>query len=158
VSDALATVQPTFATWEDVHAFLAGADYHRIAVVPKGALPDPATAGANRSLGLPVGQTSDWRFPPDAACQGLHVQDFGDCWHVHLDIVHPTCDLLGHLRADAPRFGAYATLTGLGALAGGVYKGGKGAILGATAGILTALLVDFAAACLSTKTPTKLTE
>jgi hypothetical protein len=30
------------------------------------------------------------------------VQAFADRWEVHLDQVHPECDLLGHLRRDAP--------------------------------------------------------
>ncbi len=30
------------------------------------------------------------------------MQLFPDRWEAHLDQVHPECDLLGHLRRDAP--------------------------------------------------------
>lgn len=69
---------------------------------PKASLPHPREAGARPSIGLPVGQTADYRFPPDHECRGLHVQEFSDHWLVHLDRVHPACDLMEHLRQDAP--------------------------------------------------------
>ncbi len=150
-----ALVATNYGTWDDVRAVLAASAYHRVVVVPKTSLPLPWDVGALRSIGLPRGQTADWRFPPDQACQGVHVQDFGDTWHVHLDIVHPTCDLLGHLRADAPRLGAYGALAGLGGLAGGMAKGPRGALIGIVGGVLVGALFDFAGACMASHTPVK---
>jgi len=153
MSAALATSTP--GTWYEVRKVLTLSEYHRILVLPKASIEDPASAGALRSIGIPRGQTADFRFPPDASCQGVHVQDFGDAWHVHLDIIHPRCDLLGHVRADAPRLGAYASLAAIGGLTGGMVKGGKGALIGIVGGVLVATLFDFAGACVATKTPVK---
>lgn len=64
----------------------------------------PQFEGAVQSSGLPVGQLSDWRFPPDVFKRGLHVQLFPDgSWAAHLDKVHPEASLVGHLREDAPQ-------------------------------------------------------
>ncbi len=89
-------------TWDDVHDELARRPARTVLRVARGALPDPRALGARESVGLPRGQGADLRFPPDAACRGLHVQAFADRWEAHLDQVHPECDLLGHLRRDAP--------------------------------------------------------
>jgi hypothetical protein len=89
-------------TWRDVHDELARRPPRTVLPVDLGALPDPRALGARESIGLPRGQEADLRFPPDAACRGLHVQAFPDRWEAHLDRVHPECDLLGHLRGDAP--------------------------------------------------------
>lgn len=151
--EALATTG--YTSWDDVRRVLTSSEHHRMLVIPKASVPDPSSAGALRSIGLPRGQSADFRFPPDAACQGVHVQDFGDSWRVHLDLVHPACSILDHVRSDTPRLGAYVSATALGALAGGVYKGPRGAIVGASAGILASLLVDFAVSCAVTRTPVK---
>ena len=153
MTQALATLTP--GTWDEVRKVLTSSEYHRVLVLPKASIEDPGSAGALRSIGLPRGQTADYRFPPDAACQGVHVQDFGDTWHVHLDIVHPRCDLLGHVRADAPRLGAYASLAAIGGLSGGLVKGSKGALIGIVGGILVATLFDFAGACMTSRAPVK---
>jgi hypothetical protein len=145
-----------YGSWDQVRKELTQSPYHRTIVIPKDAIADPASAGALRSIGIPRGQSGDYRFPPDASCQGVHVQDYGDSWHVHLDLVHPACGVLAHVRADAPRLGAYAALAGIGGLAGGVFgRGKRDVIVGLSAGILTALLVDFTASCVSTKEPIK---
>ncbi len=89
-------------TWNDVHDELARRPPRTVFPLARGALPDPRALGARESIGLPRGQRGDLRFPPDAACRGLHVQAFPDRWEAHLDQVHPECDLLGHLRRDAP--------------------------------------------------------
>jgi hypothetical protein len=100
----------TPATWDDVRAALLDQPCGTVIAYAKTSLPAPSSAGAIASVGLPVGQTADWRFPPDADCRGLHVQDFGDTWHAHIDRVHPTCDLLEHIRQDAPNFGLVAAV------------------------------------------------
>jgi hypothetical protein len=89
-------------TWDDVHDELARRPPRTVLPLARGAIPDPRTLGARESIGLPRGQGADLRFPPDAACRGLHVQAFPDRWEAHLERVHPECDLLGHLRRDAP--------------------------------------------------------
>ena len=89
-------------TWDDVHDELARRSPRTVLTLARGALPDPRTLGARESIGLPRGQGADLRFPSDATCRGLHVHAFPDRWEAHLDQVHPECDLLGHLRRDAP--------------------------------------------------------
>ena len=86
----------------------------------------PQKAGAVYSVGLPVGQSEDWRFPPERNCAGVHVQDMGDHWDVHLDTVHPACDLTEHVRRDAPgawRLGGAAVGGLVGATLGGGVRG-----------------------------------
>lgn len=107
---------------------------------PKWSLPHPQEAGAHVSVGLPLGQSADYRFAPDDACRGLHVQDFGETWIVHLDRVHPACDVVEHVRQDAPQ-AWLAGGTGLGAALGLALSGKKeGLVAGAALGLLAALL------------------
>jgi hypothetical protein len=87
-------------TWQAVHDSLAEHPARTVMPFPKAWLPDPRTAGASVSVGVPHGQIADYRFPPDAECRGLHAQDFGTEWRVHLDRVHPSCDLVGHFVRD----------------------------------------------------------
>ncbi len=109
----------------------------------KGLIAHPRDAGAYASIGLPVGQEADFRFPPEHDCRGMHVQSFGAEWVVHIDQVHPTCDVGEHLRRDAPAawVGATAALGGaLGLLFARKAEGAlAGALLGALFGALTAL-------------------
>jgi len=97
--------------------------------IEKAGLPHPRDAGARVSVGIPRGQIADFRFPPDHRCRGLHVQDFGDHWQVHVDEVHPACDVLDHLRVDAPG----------GWVSGGAVVGGiVGLLLGRSKGAMLA--------------------
>lgn len=97
----------------------------------------PRKAGATSAIGLPVGQSEDWRFPPDAACTGLHVQRFGDKWRAHVDDVHPDCSVVDHARTDAPVAWVGGT-TIVGALLGHVLGSSiTGALVGATFGAAT---------------------
>ena len=74
--------------------------------VAREAIAHPADAGAVQSIGLPVGQLSDWRFPPRSDGSGVHVQDFGQAgWRAHVDAVHPATSLSGHLIRDVFRVG-----------------------------------------------------
>lgn len=124
---------PAPASWSDVRAslFASGGTLD----VPLADIEHPRDAGATDSIGLPRGQSEDWRFPPDAACRGLHVQRFGDTWRAHIDEVHPSCSLIGHARRDAPAayvLGCAALGTAVGALAGKAYVGALlGSIFGA---------------------------
>ena len=100
-----------------------------------------SSGGLTLSLGLPYGQVADHRLRY-ANCVGLHVRDFGAYYEAHLDRVHPVCDLVEHLRQDAP--GTYiASGTALGALAALVLSRHPAAILaGAVAGGVLALLTS----------------
>lgn len=109
--------------------------------VDKASIIHPEDAGARESIGWPVGQGADFRFPPESDCTGLHVHDRGDHWTAHLDRVHPDCDAVEHLRKDAPA----AFLSGgavLGAVVGAmVARSGIGAAVGAGVGALAAALL-----------------
>jgi len=107
----------------------------------KDSIGHPREAGGRISVGWPVGQVADYRFPPDSACRGLHVHEHADRWVAHLDRVHPDCDAGEHLRRDAPG----ALLSGgavLGAVLGAAMtKKGGGALAGAGLGLLAAALL-----------------
>lgn len=85
--------------WGEVLAWLErnpGAE----ASIRKGSIAHPGELGAARSVGLPRGQRSDWRFAPDGRCRGLHVREFRSHYRAHLDQVHPQCSLAGHFFRD----------------------------------------------------------
>lgn len=107
----------------------------------KSSLPHPRDAGAVLSLGWPVGQLADYRFAPESDCRGMHVQDLGDHWAVHLDRVHPDCSLLEHARQDAPQslFVGGALLGGL--VAAAISNKREAPLAGAAMGLLLAALV-----------------
>jgi len=125
--------------WAGVAQQLEGlAEGARLAFA-KPALPHPREAGALVSVGLPVGQVADFRFAPDSACRGMHVQEYQDRWVVHMDQVHPWCDVLEHLRRDAPNAWC-ASGAVLGAAVGAALGRSSGAALaGAGIGLLIAL-------------------
>jgi hypothetical protein len=127
--------------WASVYGHLLQQPSGAVFRVAKWALPDPRAHGAVPSIGWPAGQSADLRFPPDAACRGLHVHEFVDRWEAHLDRVHPDCDLVEHLRRDAPR-ALYATTTSAGALIGGfASKTLVGAFFGGGVGLVVGLVV-----------------
>lgn len=103
-------------------------------------VPHPRDAGAYVSVGLPLGQDQDFRFPPEHDCRGVHVQSFGEVWVIHVDRVHPVCDPVEHLRVDAP--GTWvAALTAVGGLIGLALGRRKeaaaaGALVGAALGVI----------------------
>ncbi len=106
---------------------------------PKHALPNPREAGARVSVGLPVGQLADYRFPPDRGCTGIHVHEHHDHWAVHLDRVHPDCDVIEHVRRDAPDMWCLSGAV-LGAMAcASLSKHPSAALVGAGVGLLLAL-------------------
>jgi hypothetical protein len=108
--------------------------------VAKRLLPHPVAAGAVVSLGLPMGQSADYRFAlPD--CTGLHARDFGTHYEVHIDRIDPSCGIAEHLRQDAPAT-YVAGAAALGVLFGILLGRSKdaavsGAGLGALFGVLT---------------------
>lgn len=125
--------------WKNVYESLVPAAVGARKAIPKHGVPHPRGAGAVPSLGLPVGQLRDWRFPPDHCCRGLHVHEYSDRWEGHLDRVHPNCDPVDHIRRDAPEL----WMTGgaaLGAVAGIAVaeNKGAGALVGAGLGLLLA--------------------
>ena len=88
--------------WASIVLELRGEPWRTSILISKENAPDPVRMGMRTSVGLPVGQSADYRLQlADGA--GLHVQDCGDYWSVHLDEVDPSSSLLGHLRKDAPR-------------------------------------------------------
>lgn len=101
-------------SWQDVRRQLETLEPKTEVFVPHGLLPHPRHAGAVLSVGLPVGQRSDWRFAAALDCTGLHVHELATGWAAHLDQVHPSCGLVPHLQADAP-----GVLLAVGLVAGG---------------------------------------
>lgn len=127
--------------WTSVYGHLLQQPAGAVVRVTKGALPDPRLHGATPSVGWPAGQSADFRFAPDAACRGLHVHEFPDRWEAHIDRVHPDCDLVEHLRQDAPQ-ALYATTTSVGALIGGLAgRTLASAFFGGGAGLLVGLVI-----------------
>lgn len=121
-------------TWSDVRRQL---EPGRFGVVPRSAIVHPRDAGAVESIGLPRGQSSDWRFPPESDCKGLHVQAFGELWEAHVDQVHPDCSVIQHARKDAPQAWVGAGMAG-GALLGlAVGRPLVGTMLGGALGLIT---------------------
>lgn len=92
----------TWDSWDSVASFLDQNPGESVDI-NKSDLPAPKTEGASRSMGLPKGQTSDWRFPSRQDGSGLHVQEFDQHWSAHIDRVHPAISIMGHLSEDAPK-------------------------------------------------------
>ena len=131
---------PTVWTWSAVADRLSGEAPGTRLGVEKYVAQHPKDGGLLPSIGLPVGQSADFRLKlPD--CRGLHVQDFGTHYEAHIDQTDPACDLVGHLRNDAP-----GTFIATSALVGGLVglllgRSGQafaaGLLLGAGAGGLS---------------------
>lgn len=134
------TYMATAYSWEGVVDLLREHEPGTILRLPKHLLSHPEDAGATPSVGLPMGQKADFRWTLDD-CTGLHVRDFGTHYEAHLDRVDPACNVVEHLRRDAP--GSYvAGSTAIGAALGLLLGGSKeaafaGAGLGALVGLAT---------------------
>ncbi len=89
--------------WRGVRQYLLRQDPGTTCAVHRTMIAHPRAAGAILSIGLPVGQSEDWRFPPSAQGDGLHVQGFGDSWRAHIDRIHPEVNPIGHLLTDVLR-------------------------------------------------------
>lgn len=128
------------STWTGVSRVLRQYAPRTVFQVEKGILPHPLAAGMTRSVGLPEGQSADYRLVL-AGGSGLHVKDFGTHYEAHIDEVHPDVDAIEHLRKDAP--GVFiAGGTALGAFVGSSLGTSKEATLvgGLFGGLLAAVL------------------
>jgi hypothetical protein len=99
----------------------------------------PRTVLRFPTAALPALPSSAWRFPADALCRGMHARAEGGYWAVHLDEVHPSCSVVGHLRKDAPNV-LYAGGTCVGGLVGYAAGGILGAVVGAGLGFKLAAI------------------
>lgn len=128
------------AVWARVSRALGAQPPGTVLRVPKWQYPHPVDSGAHVSIGLPMGQSADfrWRLP---GCAGLHVRDFGSHYEAHVDQVDPSCDPVEHARRDAPEVflaGAGAIGAMIGAFLGRsseatLVGAGLGALLGIAA-------------------------
>jgi len=89
-----------FQSWQECYDVLVQSRRGTAAIVPKWLLPHPSCDGAQAGQGLPVGQIAEYRFPSDDTGASLHVRDFGDYYHVHLDTTHPDYGLVRHFVID----------------------------------------------------------
>ena len=105
----------------------------------KHTLPHPRQAGAHVSIGLPAGQVGDYRFEPDGNCRGMHVLEYPDRWVAYLDQVHPDCNVVEHLRRDAPGTWCLGGAVLGAAAAATLGKNGGAVLAGAGIGLLLAL-------------------
>jgi len=133
-------IRRTPRTWREVISALSAEPKGAVARVPKGFLPHPSAAGMKESIGLPVGQTADFRLLL-ASGAGFHVQDHGTHYEAHIDEVHPDVDPFEHVRKDAP--GTFIVgSAALGAMVGGaIGRKGEFALVGAALGALGGLLL-----------------
>lgn len=134
------TTAMTIATWTDVVRILRAQPAGSTVRVRKGCLPHPSTFGMGVSLGLPVGQTADYRKVLRGGA-GFHVLDFVTHYEAHVDAVHPDVDFVSHLREDAP--GKFVGgMAAVGALIGtAIGRSHKSALLGSAIGALAGALV-----------------
>lgn len=136
------------AVWTRIWNYLSNEKPGTRIAFEKYELPHPRDAGARHSVGLPVEYNgehaiADYRFPPNAACAGLHVREYRNHWVAHVDQVHPECGPVEHLRKDAP--GTFvAGGAGVGAALGAALGRSWGsALAGAGIGLLiAAVLLD----------------
>jgi hypothetical protein len=124
--------------WADVYRELLAAKPGATVTLPKSAIASPLVAGAEGSRGLGLG--AHYRFAPDRRCRGMHVREEGGAYEAHLDQVHPSCSIVGHLRADAPGVFVAGGLAA-GAAAGAVLGGGRGAAIGGALGFVASMLL-----------------
>jgi hypothetical protein len=128
-------------SWSQVEAELRASSPGTRIIVGKSEIETPAQAGATRSIGLPSGQLSDWRFPPSAGCRSVHVQEFPTTYLAHLDEVDPGCAPVQHLLVDAP---IVAALGVGGAVLGAMVGRVRGTFVGLAGGLVLGVLVHWA--------------
>lgn len=119
------------STWRRIGLQLARHPPGTVWRIEKHLVPHPEDDGLQPSIGLPIGQSADFRLRlPN--CLGLHVHDFGRHYQAHVDRVHPDCGVVEHLRRDAPE--AYLTAgVALGALLGALLGKKSDAVLAGAA-------------------------
>ncbi len=125
--------------WQNVLDALDGHEPGSILRLSKRSVPHPLDQGARESVGLPQGQSADYRWELESG-ESLHVRDFGTHYEAHIDLVDPAVDLLAHLANDAPGtmitgsaaggalIGTAVARTAAGALVGGLVGGLVGAL------------------------------
>jgi len=129
-------------TWGGVVQVLQQYAPRTVCRVEKGVLPHPCAAGMKASIGMPEGQTADYRLVLLGGA-GFHVKDFGSHYEAHIDEVHPDVNAIEHLRRDAP--GVFiASGAALGAVIGRSVGTSKEATLAGAAlgGLFAALLTS----------------
>jgi hypothetical protein len=127
-------------TWARVITTLQQYEPRTTARVEKGHLPHPLAAGMKSSIGMPEGQTADYRLVLQGGA-GLHVKDFGTHYEAHIDEVHPDVNAIEHMRRDAPGM-FVASGAALGAVIGKSVGSSKDAtIVGAVLGAAFAALL-----------------
>lgn len=132
-----------FPSWHAVAQFLAQQPPRSVLRLEKYQIGHPSDAGMTLSLGLPLGQASDWRFC-SPQCGGLHVRDFGAYYAAHLDQINPRCDTVAHVATDTPQL---AGGLALGALVGAAFgKSKEATLVGAMVGGLLGLAATVSAA------------
>ena len=67
--------------------------------VPCALMVHPASCGFRRGLGLPKGQSADWRRRLSGD-RCLHVREYSDRYEAHIDRLDPQADPLGHVAVD----------------------------------------------------------
>ena len=139
-------------TWSGIASYLAGQPQSAILRVEKHQVQHPRDAGMRPSVGLTVGQSTDWRYKYPS-CSGLHVRDFGTFYSAHLDRANPECDLLGHIVSDTPQIAGGLALGALLGLALGKSK--EAALVGAMFGGLIGLATTSSAAEAGMKKPSR---
>lgn len=96
-----------FTRWQDVTEHLVKGvkrgqiQWRQKLVISKKCLPEPASFGLIAHIGMPDGQQADFRKTLPGHI-GLHVQDYGSYYKVHLDEYDPQVDTIEHLRQDVP--------------------------------------------------------
>jgi hypothetical protein len=129
----------TVATWASIARQLANQPFGTVIRVERHRVQHTRDAGLQPSMGLPVGQSSDWRFAYPH-CGALHVRDFGCHYSAHLDRVNPECDPIGHVVSDTPQIAGGVALGALLGLAFGRSKEAAlvGAMFGGLLGVASA--------------------
>ncbi len=113
--------------WLDIANILTHRPAQTFVRVEKHQALHPRCAGFTHSIGIPRGQSADFRLTL-SDCRGLHVQDFGTHYEAHIDQVDPACGVVDHLAANAPEM---LVAAGAGALVGlALGRSGGAALLG----------------------------
>ncbi len=125
--------------WHEVAQLLAAQPAGAVLRVQKHQVEHPSAAGLVASMGLPVGQRSDFRWPQGIPV-GLHVRDFGAHYEACLERTDAARRLVEQL-GTATRGNHVAAMAALGALAGTLLgKKPEAVLAGAAVGGLLALL------------------
>lgn len=120
-------------SWQSVEGWLRAQPEGTMLRIPKSQIQHPVDGGAQRTIGLPVGQSADYRWAD------LFVQEFPHCYEAHVGkadagaIARPVDDERQSLVDSSIAIGAL-----LGALIGGSRASTEvGAGLGALFGVMT---------------------